>query len=190
MAKISWFTQGRMGAALKPGETITTPNFQWTILETLNVHEQQVTQEEAERQNLHSYASIKLSCSSDSNPSKQGIMRIYMQIPWEDTELEDPPVRAQQATVFTPPELTAYRTLTRDPSASKYTPKFLDFDEQFQHSSRCIPGGWVPGGFLTIVVWESITGIRLGDTTGATTFWTLGKTARDLIRAKFRELLQ
>ncbi|OQD76071.1 hypothetical protein PENDEC_c005G01615 [Penicillium decumbens] len=184
-----WFTQGRKGAALKPGQTITTPNFRWTIRRTRTEHEHRVTQEEAQFENLDSYASIKLSCFSPSNPSKRAIMRIYMQIPWKGTELEDPPVRAQQATVFTPPELTAYQTLTRHPSASKYTPKLLDFDEQLQHSSRCIPGGWVPGGFLTIFVWEWISGQVLGDTTGAIIFWTLEQTERDLIREKFKELL-
>jgi hypothetical protein len=109
-------------------------------------------------------------------------MRIYMQIPYVNTELNDSAIRAQQASVFTPEELLAYKTLTR--RRSTITPQLLGYKKGKQDSS-----GPVPGGFITWFSWEIVPGLRLGDDFGAAAFWGLDSSEREQIRSIFRETL-
>lgn len=113
------------------------------------------------------------------------MMRIYLQIPYTNTELEDSTTRAQQAMSFKPAELYAYQILSKNILASKFTPSLLGYQESKQNDS-----GLVPGGFITYIVWQVAPGLRLGDYSGdATGFWDSIKeiSERDLIRALFKE---
>jgi hypothetical protein len=93
-----------------------------------------------------SYSSTKLLCHESGNPEKKALMRIYMQIPYVNTELDDSAIRAQQASAFTPKELLAYKALTR--KHSTITPQLLGYKKGRQESS-----GLVPGGFITWFSW-------------------------------------
>lgn len=186
----SWFSQGRIGEALQVGNTITTSKFRWRILDKRKERDRQVSQEDAV-EGFISYASINLLCAEASNPSKWVFMRISMQVPLKNTEKEDAQTRAQQAKQNKPKELTAYQTLANAPYVSKYVPALLDFEEPCRCSSNSLPANLVPGGFLTIIVWERVPGVGLGDGSGkATKFWDLkDPTERVTIREKFKELI-
>jgi hypothetical protein len=48
------------------------------------------------------------------------------------------------------------------------------------------PSGFVPGGFLIVVVWEKVQGLPIGDLTGmATGYWALSWHERAKIRVHF-----
>ncbi|KAJ5198512.1 uncharacterized protein N7498_007629 [Penicillium cinerascens] len=181
----SWFSQGSIRKALKPGKSIalTKPEpTEWKILEAIDEHNFQFSEEIVQRDSCVSYASIKLSCIEASNPSKRAIMRVYMQVPYDNTELEDLPTRAQQATTFRPKELTALLTLR----TSAYAPSLLGYDECRQGTT-----GLVPGGFLTFLVWEIVPGLCLGDQyREGTIFWhRLNREERDMVREAFQKTL-
>jgi hypothetical protein len=66
---------------------------------------------------------------------------------------------------------------------SKFAPKLLGFEVSVQELS-----GFVPGGFLILVVWERVPGIPLGDITGqATGNWDQPKRERQKIREMFKK---
>ena len=175
-----------MRQLLQPGKLITLTHpqeTQWEIEKIINEYDNQMDQKDV-RQDAPSYAAIKLSCSAFGE-STQAMMRVYVQIPYTNTELEDTATRAQQAMSYKPEELRAYQILGKDRWASKFTPSLLGYQESKQNDS-----GLVPGGFLTYIVWQIVPGLQLGDYAGdATWFWDSIKerTERDLIRALFKE---
>lgn len=120
------------------------------------------------RPNIQSLASLKVLCHKVS-PQESSMMRIYYQIPWSNTDREEPDIRAAQAATFKPKELVAHQILSNDPRASKFTPRLLGFGEFKQQESWAA----VPGGFLVIVVWEIVPGLRLGDPGGPSGFWSI-----------------
>lgn len=107
-------------------------------------------------------------------------MRYYKQIPIEGTEAEPPTTRAEQAKFFCPIELKHLRTLTQ--KGSTITPRVLDSKEDKQDNT-----GFVPGGFVTWVVWEVVPGLQLGNDVGSAPFWGLGRDERDAVRQAFQE---
>jgi len=111
-------------------------------------------------------------------------MRVYMQIPYVHTETEDSASRAAQANLmFRPAELEAYSDLSRDPKVSRFTPKLLGKKLSVQNSS-----GFVPGGFIVLVVWEKVPGLTLRDKMGNTAaFWSLPRRSRSKIRSAFEK---
>ena len=129
-----------------------------------------------------SYSSTKLLCHDSADPEKKAFMRIYMQIPYVNTESDDSAIRAQQASVFIHKELFAYKALTR--KGSTITPRLLGYKESQQDSS-----GLVPGGFITWFAWEIVLGLRLGDDFGAAAFWDLESSEREQVRLTFLETL-
>ena len=187
----SWFSQGPIREALQVGNTITTSKFRWRILAKRKERDHQVSQEDIDEGIYSSYASIKLLCTEASNPSERVFMRIYMQVPLKNTEEEDTQTRALQALRLKPKELTAYQTLANAPYVSKYVPALLDFEEHRQGSSNSLPANLVPGGYLTIIVWERVPGVHLGDGSGkANIYWDMkDPEERKVVRAKFKELL-
>lgn len=151
----------------------------WRILEVLHEHDYQ----KYESARVPSYASIKLSCDEIDGSGRRSMMRIVMQIPYFNTELEDSAVRAKQATTtrFRTEEFLAFLTFAKQ--GSTFTPPLLGYLEDRQDRL-----GLVPGGFITYYAWEAIPGMRLGDYTGkAPQFWTLDEKQRGEIRVAFRE---
>ncbi|OJJ77958.1 hypothetical protein ASPBRDRAFT_167293 [Aspergillus brasiliensis CBS 101740] len=142
-----------------------------------------VSQEEEEyvRQGSPSYACILLKVRQvGSKPPVYGNMRIYKQIPTENTIGARSEVRAKQAQAWIPFELKAYRQLMF--KNSTFTPKLLDSMEESQDAYSL-----VPGGFIVWVVFQEVSGIRLGDEVGEDTFWSMEPSVREQIRTLFKE---
>ncbi|CAG8380684.1 unnamed protein product [Penicillium salamii] len=112
------------------------------------------------------------------------MMRVYLQLPYTNTELEDSATRAQQATTCDPAELSAYKTLSRNQWTSQFTPSLLAYQVSKQSDS-----GLIPGGFIICIVWEVVPGLRLGDSFGSEPFWASVQdiTERNRIRARFED---
>jgi hypothetical protein len=169
---------------IEPDETtisLTRPTpSSWRVIRELNEHVYQRDEEGVKNGSLPSYASTKLLCEDISNPEQQAMLRIYMQIPYVNTECDTLSSRAKQATNFSPPELIAFKTFAREDS--KGTPKLLGYKEVQQNST-----GRVGGGFLIYFAWQIVPGIRLGDYSGAKTLWGLEPSEREEIRAAFKD---
>jgi hypothetical protein len=169
----------------EPSSIITTDDgTRWEILERLKQENFQI---EAQTPSAPSYATLKLRCvKANVKPSErrgsEAFMRIYLQIPHVWTEQEHPNTRAAQADpTFQPDELDTYSTLSKHRTVSKFTPKLLGSKMSVQE-----PSGFVPGGFLTVLVWEKVAGLPLGDRTGkATGYWNLPPRERAKIRQHF-----
>ncbi|KAJ5841134.1 hypothetical protein N7534_010964 [Penicillium rubens] len=176
----TWFDQGPSRECYERGSIITTDDgTQWEIRERLK---QDDIQRAAHSPISPSHATLKLRCAkANANPSR-AFMRVYLQIPHIGSEFEDSETRAAQADhTFQPEELEAYTTLSNHPTVSKFTPKLLGYKV-----SRQGPSGFVPGGFLIIVVWEYVEGFPLGDLTGdATGYWSLSGRERAKVREHF-----
>ncbi|XRM42919.1 hypothetical protein ABZX51_006128 [Aspergillus tubingensis] len=147
-------------------------------------HEEEVVMQGSEQRTAKQcrpYACILLKVRQvGSKPPVYGNMRIYKQIPTEETVSDRPEVRAKQAKVWIPRELRAYRQLML--KNSTFTPKLLDSLEGKQDADSL-----VPGGFIVWVVSEEISGIRLGDEESDDIFWSMEYCVRDQIRNSFKE---
>jgi hypothetical protein len=97
--------------------------------------------------------------------------------------MDDADTRGQQATVYTPPELTALLDLTRKRSSN--TPKLFGYKIGTQDRL-----GLVPGGLIVWLVWEIVPGLRLGDSDGADSFWGLESSEREQVRSVFIKALR
>ncbi|OQD65151.1 hypothetical protein PENPOL_c006G02370 [Penicillium polonicum] len=172
----TWFRKG-----VDPGTIIALDQprpSQWKILEKLNEHDSQVHKGENDAYGCRSFASAKLLCCDPRDRKKTAYMRIYVQVPHRTTEMDDADTRGQQATTFTPRELTALLDLTQRRSSN--TPKLLGYKFGTQDRS-----GLVPGGFIIWLVWEIVPGLRLGDSNGADSFWGLKSFEREQVRSAF-----
>jgi hypothetical protein len=154
----------------------------WKILEKLNEHDSQVHMGEHNASGCRSFASAKLLCCDAQDLTKTAFMRIYVQVPHRSTEMDNADTRGQQATTFTPRELTALLDLTQKRSSN--TPKLLGYKFGTQDRS-----GLVPGGFIIWLVWEIVPGLRLGDSNGADSFWGLESLEREQVRSVFLKAL-
>ncbi|RHZ65842.1 uncharacterized protein CDV56_108752 [Aspergillus thermomutatus] len=175
-----WFHHGT-----DPGTIITLDQpvpSRWKILEKLNEHDFQVSEEMSKHYGSHSLATTKLLCCDPTNPTKKAFIRVYLQVPYLNTEMKDPKTRALQATKYTPRELTAYQEFTRN--GFRNAPKLLGFKISTQDKS-----GLVPKGFAIWLAWEVVPGLRLGDKHGDDPFWTLMPVEREKVRMAFLKTL-
>jgi hypothetical protein len=169
------------------GSIITTDDgTEWEIIGRLK---QDDLQTEGKLVTRPSYAALKLYCmKANVDPSERSasetFARVYVQVPYLGMQFDEAQTRAAQADLaFQPYELEAYRTLSDYPVVSTFTPKFLGSKGSVQELS-----GFVPGGFLILVVWERVPGIPLGDTTGqGTKYWKQPKRERQRIREAFKK---
>lgn len=171
----TWFRKG-----IDPGTVISFDQpgpSQWQIVKKLNEDDFQLTEDEYRHGHRLSVAITKLLCHDPEDHKKHAFMRIYLQVPYRGTEIEDPDTRATQATKIIPQELIAYEELTRK---SSITPKLLGHKTTIQDKS-----GPVPGGFVVWLVWEMLPGLRLGSRHGPDAFWALDDTEREEIRISF-----
>lgn len=131
---------------------------EWKIDEIVREDIRQLEQSEV-HEDVQSFASLKVLCHQVRQPfasKTRAMMRIYYQIPWTNTDGASPKARATQAASMKPSELVAYQTLSKDPHASKFTPRLLGFEESKQQASA---NATAPGGFVVIVVWEVVPGL-------------------------------
>ncbi|CAG8293021.1 unnamed protein product, partial [Penicillium nalgiovense] len=175
-----WFHQGT-----DPGTIITLDQpvpSRWKILKKLNERNFQANEEMRRRHGHYSYATTKLLCCDPKKPSRKAFMRVYLQVPFKNTEMQDPKTRSRQATTYTPRELTAYQELTQKDFSN--APKLLGYKLSTQDKS-----GLVPNGFAIWLAWEMVPGLRLGDRLGNDPYWTLPAVERENIRVTFMEAL-
>lgn len=175
-----WFHQGT-----DPGTIITLDKpfpSRWKILEKLNEHDFQTVEELHRRHGQHSYATAKLLCCDPKKPSRKAFMRVYLQVPLKNTEIQDPKTRSRQATTYTPPELTAYQEFTQRDFGN--VPKLLGYKFSTQDKS-----GPVPNGFAIWLAWEMVPGLRLGDKQGNDPYWNLSAAERKDVRNAFMNAL-
>ncbi|CAL5866293.1 uncharacterized protein PFLUO_LOCUS500 [Penicillium psychrofluorescens] len=142
---------------------------------------------QAEPQEIHdgiagvSFCAAKYLCV-DPPSQKRAFMRVYMQVPWEGTEVYPASERQKQVTSmskeFMPIEGIAMKAFWKQNSS--ITPPLLGFKEGIQN-----PDMPVPGGFIIYIVWGEVPGICLGDCNGPTTFWTLPNAEKELIHKIF-----
>ncbi|KAJ5640552.1 hypothetical protein N7528_000177 [Penicillium herquei] len=185
----SWFRQGPFRNKYVPNAIISTQEpvpRDWRIVRVVVEHDKQIPKEFGE-QGCFSFATIRLACCraeirAARSPSPDTEIRVYVQVPYTNTELDDPDVRAEQAVDFEPKELKAYKMMTSDESVSQFTPNLLGFEKAKQGDS-----GLVPGGFQITIAWQHLAGIRFGgpDLLSESAFWTLEKSQRDRIRIQF-----
>lgn len=123
-----------------------------------------------------SYTMGKFLCYKVGALLESAFMRIYSQVPIEDTQFKSREVRAQQAV---PPyehsEITALKRFKE--GGCTVVPELLGHSETVQGKD-----GLVPGGYITHLVWDKVPGQSLSQEL----FWSFDKPKRDLIRQKFR----
>lgn len=128
----------------------------------------------------------KPTCEEAGNSNMRAFIRVYVQIPYVDTEFEDFGTRRYHATRYKPEELIAEKLSRCEPPVTPkppVTPTLLGW-----HQDKQAPEWPVPEGFLLHYAWEVVNGVRLGDVNTAYEFWLLEGLKRDLIRAAFRKL--
>lgn len=115
-------------------------------------------------------------------------MRVILRIPHLETEYESPDIRRQQATLCHSGELEAYKKFHAQ--NAEMTPSLLAIKEEAQKND-----GFVPGGFVVLVVYEKVPGIRLAEDDTCypglplhTFFTKFNRAERDKIREKFNEV--
>lgn len=165
----------------RPGTEISiegpTPST-WVIGEKIGEHVSQCTEVDLEDGLGPSYADANFTCQNVDHPDRRGFMRIFLQIPDAGSELDTPEERARQASYIAHRELEALNAFTE--KGSQITPTLLASEER-----RQADGDPVPGGYITILVWNVLPGIRLGDNLGPDTFWALSLAEREAIRKAF-----
>lgn len=179
MSSSTWFQKG-IDPGIDPGTIITLDQpetSKWKVVKKLNEYDHQLD-EDRRRLGFHlSFACTKLLCCDPEDNTKLAFMRIYLQVPFRGTEMDNARTRANQAMKRTPQELIAYQDLTQK---SSNTPKLLGHKTTVQGKS-----GLVPGGFAVWLVWEMVPGLHLGNKNGPDAFWTLGDSEREEIRVSF-----
>lgn len=149
----SYFLQGAppdvaksIHEVVKPGKIITTHKptpTKWRVPEVLAEFDHQ-RERDCVREGNPSYAALLLPCTkvSAKAPRIQALMRVYLQIPYTDTEYSEWATRATQAVTFKPEELETYQALSNDSRTSQFTPALLGWDELQQGQSGLVPGGF------------------------------------------------
>ncbi|KAJ6020649.1 hypothetical protein N7540_006153 [Penicillium herquei] len=148
----SWFCQGPLKGQYVPGAIITTQHptpSRWKILKVINEHKHQLNKEntiDPQRKNF-SFVTTRLECCREDNLGTRVEIRVYLQVPWTNTEFEPSQVRAQQAAEWEPPEFRAYKIMNADAEVSRFTPRLLGYENAKQGNE-----GYVPSGFHIKIV--------------------------------------
>ncbi|CAG7966464.1 unnamed protein product [Penicillium nalgiovense] len=166
------------------GEKIIThasddyPRRKWIIREKLSENPFPLTEEDVKQEMGPAFTVGKYLCEHDGAKDKLAFLRIFKQIPWEGTELDDSHTRAKQAVDQEPGhvELAALKYLTENGCSA--TPKLLGYEFDNQDKNDL-----VPGGYILYLVWEKVK----GDPLDFQEFWRLPYKERESIREKFRE---
>ncbi|KAJ9490812.1 hypothetical protein VN97_g2433 [Penicillium thymicola] len=119
-------------------------------------------------------------CCDPKKAPRKAFMRVYLQVPIKNTEIQDPKTRSRQATTYTSPELTADQMVTRKDFSN--APKFPGYKVSTQDKL-----GLVPNGFVTWLAWEMVPGLRLNNKLGNDPYWTLSAVEREHVRLVFME---
>ncbi|KAJ5509507.1 hypothetical protein N7527_011650 [Penicillium freii] len=160
------------GTEIKLDQPSLSPPRTFVLDEKISEDYQTMTQEEYKRQPGPLFAVIKFSCHSLLDPTQQGFIRIYMQIPLDSTFSSAPEVRAHQCTHT---ELRALASLDRENCTA--VPKLLGYREGLQGVEE-----FVPSGYINYVAWERVP----GEPVDYYTFWKRDFEYRQRLRSAFR----
>jgi hypothetical protein len=153
-----------------------SPPQTFVLEEILSEEYQRVTQHEYDRVDGHPFAAIKFSCRNVADPTQQGFMRIYYQIPVDGTFRSPPEVRARQALhQRTHAELKALTSL--DNADCTAVPQLLGLSEMVQ-----VAQDYVPGGYINYIAWARVP----GEPIDFDSYWEGDLKYRNEVRAIFR----
>ncbi|CAI7653643.1 unnamed protein product [Penicillium glandicola] len=177
MSQIGWFPRTQFTTSSQ--FVFQTPvSSSWTIREKISQRNNQHEECGPEEPEFGpSAAQATFDVQRDSN-GQNAYMRIYVQVPHIGTEFESYEYRARQAAQ------TPHSEFFHDHHATM-TPALLGIKEEVQG-----PDGFVPGGYITYIVFERVPGTRLADDQQApwpgfplhTFFQKFERTERDKIR--------
>lgn len=137
---------------------------------------QTMTQEEFDEGFGPPFAALKFSCHSLLNPTQQGFIRLYYQIPIDGTPSRPSQVRAQQALPQrTHTEVEALVSL--DHLNCTAVPELLGYDNGLQGA-----GDYVPGGYINYIAWTRVA----GEPIDYVSYWKRSLAYRDEVRWAFR----
>ncbi|KAJ5703507.1 hypothetical protein N7493_011896 [Penicillium malachiteum] len=178
-SRFSWFCQGPMKDKYVKGAIIETQHptpRQWKILEVINEHDHQLDKEDVDNEEgIFSHITTRLHCCRLDVPGTRVDIRVYLQVPWTNTEFESPRVRAHQAAEFDLPEFRAYRVMNSDPDVSRFTPRLLGYEIAKQRNEGDVPEKEIGDEDA----WsEDMLQIP---------FWKLKRPLRDDIRTQFKD---
>ncbi|EAW22480.1 uncharacterized protein NFIA_011690 [Aspergillus fischeri NRRL 181] len=183
----------------------------WKLTVKLKESIRLLSEKESEEYQDTSLSIAMFECHRSSDPTKQARIVIYTQIPNKGTQALPPDMRRRQASGEGPDglqeELEAYERLANH--QIDFTPQLVGFKHEKQDVN-----GLVPDGFVSYIAHTKVPGVVLGqrfyrfgdgsdipDSDAHSTrppgkritqysipeglFWTMRKSERDLIRAKF-----
>ncbi|CAI7581088.1 unnamed protein product [Penicillium crustosum] len=149
----------------------------WVIDKKLNEVSCMTTREDLDSgRTVPSYTMGKFLCHRVGALAESAFMRIYSQVPIEDTQFLSSEVRAQQAVPsYQHSEIMALKGFKE--GGCTVVPELLGYSETVQGKD-----GLMPRGYITYLVWDKVPGQSLS----RELFWSFNKPKRDLIRRKFR----
>jgi hypothetical protein len=131
---------------------------------------------ERERERGPPFAVLKFACHSTANPTQQGFIRMYVQIPYDNTLHSSQEIRELQAE--SSPAHEEYKALTAlEKRKCMAVPRLLGYGQDRQG-----PEAYVPNGYITYVAWQHVPGSPVD----FQVFWQeANRQYRDDIRAAF-----
>ncbi|PYI10688.1 hypothetical protein BO78DRAFT_305021 [Aspergillus sclerotiicarbonarius CBS 121057] len=157
---------------------------QWQPILVVTESPVELDEEDAKRYHKVPNSRIDFLCVDVADPTRQALIAMFVQIPFQGTEFTPPAVRAQQASETVSKRamtlLSAYCRLQA--GKCKHTPAFLGTLKEKQAQD-----GWVPGGYAFFLGFTWLPGVKLG--TGCVSdglFYELPLQKRDEIREAFR----
>ncbi|CRL18359.1 unnamed protein product [Penicillium camemberti] len=153
-----------------------SPSATFVLDDKLSEEYQTMTQEEFDEDVGRPFAALKFSCHNLSDPTQQGFIRLYYQIPIDGTISRPPQVRAQQAlTQQIHTEVKALISL--DHKDCTAAPKLLGYGNRVQGV-----GDYVPGGYINYVAWARVA----GEPISSVSYWNRDLAYREEVRSAFR----
>lgn len=131
---------------------------------------------EREGQGGPPFAVLKFACHNTANPTQEGFIRMYVQIPYDGTLRSSRETRALQAESSA--EHSEYDALTAlNKKKCQAVPELLGYGQERQG-----PEAYVPNGYITYVAWERVPGSPVE----SHVFWRDGnRQYRDDVRTAF-----
>ncbi|KAJ5284328.1 hypothetical protein N7505_002308 [Penicillium chrysogenum] len=164
------------GTEVRLEQPSPSPSVTFVLDDKLSEEYQTMTQEEFDDGLGHPFAALKFSCHNLSDPTQQGFIRLYYQIPIDGTISQPPQARAQQAlTQHTHAEVEALISL--DHNNCTAVPKLLGYGNRVQGV-----GDYVPGGYINYVAWARVP----GEPISSVSYWERDLAYREEVRSAFR----
>ncbi|KAJ5286234.1 hypothetical protein N7524_001540 [Penicillium chrysogenum] len=150
------------GTEVRLEQPSPSPSVTFVLDDKLSEEYQTMTQEEFDDGLGHPFAALKFSCHNLSDPTQQGFIRLYYQIPIDGTISQPPQARAQQAlTQHTHAESQSYLVMVNGCKVSETTSL---------------------GGYINYVAWARVP----GEPISSVSYWERDLAYREEVRSAFR----